>query len=195
MAETVWEHHMRQRNDPDRAKVLLQLLPKNIEHPYARFWLVDSMTNDHWIPEMEPVLAPLLDDTSIELGSRHTILNALTTRVELNKYLHRVIRFVREEKDWYERIRTYNRLTNFGNRFFKLTEGTSGSRLRSPRCRPRVQYTGWLFHRPPGGILCEGKEHLRPRSIRSEIPRRRQIEGFVLCGHGAQCTRLASGDE
>lgn len=122
MAETVWEHHMRQRNDPDRAKVLLQLLPKNIEHPYARFWLVDSMTNDHWIPEMEPVLAPLLDDTSIELGSRHTILNALTTRVELNKYLHRVIRFVREEKDWYERVRTYNRLTNFGNRFFKLTE-------------------------------------------------------------------------
>ncbi|MGB0579281.1 MAG: hypothetical protein ACPGVU_06230 [Limisphaerales bacterium] len=129
MAEIVWAHHMRQPNDPARAEVLLQLFPKNIQRSHARFWLVDSMTHDHWIPKMEAVLTPLLDDTSIELGSRHTILNAMTTRVDLNKHLPRVIRFVREEKDWYERARTYNRLTNFGNRFFTLTEANQTALL------------------------------------------------------------------
>lgn len=121
MADVVWAHHMRQRDDPERARVLLRLFQTH-KHPDVRFRIVDSMTHDHWIPEMESVLAPLLDDSTIHVESRHTILIALLERVDLNKYLHRVIRFVREEKDWYERLRYYNRLTNFGNRAFTLTK-------------------------------------------------------------------------
>ena len=127
MAEVVWNHHLRGRHDPAKAKVLLSLLPKGDANTHGRYLVVAVMTHSQWIPEMEPVLKRMLTDETRTADARRAALNCLLHRGDINTYMPICIKHIQSSGALITQLREYNLLTNQGNRLFTLSEANRRS--------------------------------------------------------------------
>lgn len=131
MAKVIWAHHLRGHDNPDKARVLMDLIPPGQTNPHARYLVIDAISHRQWIPKMERVLLEMLSDRSRSRDAKRHSLMVLLDRCDINQYMPFAIRHIKSADGLTKQLREYNHLTNQGNRLHALTEANRTALLET----------------------------------------------------------------
>jgi len=121
MAEAVWQHHMRPRDDASKAKVVLSLLARS-SNDSEKLFLIAAMKNYLWFPDDESALRDLCLDGQQPLEVRTRSAEALLHRGDLNLHLPLAMEIIMAHKPGLDRCQAFSNTTNLGNRLSTLNE-------------------------------------------------------------------------
>ena len=115
MACAVWRHHMSPKDDPVKARLLLDML-KEASGPDEKRLLISAVRNDQWCPDAEEMLLSLSKNEEEDLGIRSDSAVALTHRCDVNAYMPLVMEFVLAQDAGIPRLNAFSNMVT-GNLF------------------------------------------------------------------------------
>jgi hypothetical protein len=121
MAQAVWQHHIRAKDEPAVSDVILSLLKKSV-NDREKLYLISAIKNYQWCPDDEQVLRDLCLDDKQHLEIRKRSAEALLRRGDINTQLPLAIEIIRAHKEGSDRCQAFTTIMNFGVRWKELSD-------------------------------------------------------------------------